>query len=140
MARATGDYLVFLDGDDTLAPGALQAIADRLKATGSPDVLVYDYARTFWTGETTRNRLAHRLSEEGPASFRLADRPALLGMLMVVWNKTYRREFVEREGLSFPPGFYEDTPGPIRRCWPPSPSPSWTGSACTTASAAPARS
>ncbi|MBT2481022.1 bifunctional glycosyltransferase family 2 protein/CDP-glycerol:glycerophosphate glycerophosphotransferase [Streptomyces sp. ISL-94] len=110
LARATGDYLVFLDGDDTLAPGALQAITDRLKATGSPDVLVYDYARTFWTGELVRNRLSHRLSEEGPASFRLADRPALLGMLMVVWNKAYRREYVGREGLRFPPGFYEDTP------------------------------
>ncbi|MFG2984817.1 CDP-glycerol glycerophosphotransferase family protein [Streptomyces sp. NPDC048258] len=110
LARATGDYLVFLDGDDTLAPGALQAITDRLKATGSPDVLVYDYARTFWTGELVRNRLSHRLSEEGPASFRLADRPTLLGMLMVVWNKAYRREYVEREGFSFPPGFYEDTP------------------------------
>lgn len=110
LARATGDYLVFLDGDDTLAPGALQAITDRLKATGSPDVLVYDYARTFWTGELVRNRLSHRLSEEGPASFRLADRPALLGMLMVVWNKTYRREYVEREGLRFPSGLYEDTP------------------------------
>ncbi|MFF3649471.1 CDP-glycerol glycerophosphotransferase family protein [Streptomyces sp. NPDC002181] len=110
LARATGDYLVFLDGDDTLAPGALQAVTDRLKDTGSPDVLVYDYARTFWTGELVRNRLAHRLSEEGPASFRLADRPALLGMLMVVWNKAYRREYVEREGLQFPPGFYEDTP------------------------------
>ncbi|MFD9356539.1 CDP-glycerol glycerophosphotransferase family protein [Streptomyces sp. NPDC060031] len=110
LARATGDYLVFLDGDDTLAPGALQAITDRLKATGSPDVLVYDYARTFWTGELVRNRLSHRLREEGPASFRLADRPALLGMLMVVWNKTYRRDYVEREGLEFPPGFYEDTP------------------------------
>ncbi|MFJ3924979.1 CDP-glycerol glycerophosphotransferase family protein [Streptomyces sp. NPDC090022] len=110
LARATGDYLVFLDGDDTLAPGALRAIADRLAATGSPDVLVYDYARTFWTGERTRNRLAHRLTEDGPASFRLADRPALLGMLMVVWNKAYRREYVEREGLEFPPGLYEDTP------------------------------
>ncbi|MFB7786314.1 CDP-glycerol glycerophosphotransferase family protein [Streptomyces vinaceus] len=110
LARATGDYLIFLDGDDTLAPGALQAVTDRLKDTGSPDVLVYDYARTFWTGELVRNRLAHRLSEEGPASFRLADRPALLGMLMVVWNKAYRREYVEREGLRFPPGFYEDTP------------------------------
>ncbi|MFD7033624.1 CDP-glycerol glycerophosphotransferase family protein [Streptomyces sp. NPDC059917] len=110
LSRATGDYLIFLDGDDTLTPGALQAVADRLKATGSPDVLVYDYARTFWTGETTRNRLAHRLGEDGPASFRIADRPALLGMLMVVWNKAYRREFVEREGLVFPPGFYEDTP------------------------------
>ncbi|WP_406183093.1 CDP-glycerol glycerophosphotransferase family protein [Streptomyces sp. NBC_01006] len=110
LARATGDYLLFLDGDDTLTPGALQAITDRLKDTGSPDVLVYDYARTFWTGELVRNRLAHRLSEEGPASFRLADRPALLGMLMVVWNKAYRREYAEREGLEFPPGFYEDTP------------------------------
>ncbi|MBT2456146.1 bifunctional glycosyltransferase family 2 protein/CDP-glycerol:glycerophosphate glycerophosphotransferase [Streptomyces sp. ISL-86] len=110
LARATGDYLVFLDGDDTLAPGALQAITDRLKDTGSPDVLVYDYARTFWTGEVVRNSLSHRLREDGPASFRLADRPALLGMLMVVWNKTYRREYVEREGLEFPPGFYEDTP------------------------------
>lgn len=110
LARATGDYLLFLDGDDTLAPGALQALTDRLKATGSPDVLVYDYARAFWTGELVRNRLADRLSEEGPASFRLADRPALLGMLMVVWNKAYRREYVEREGLEFPPGFYEDTP------------------------------
>ncbi|WP_123514165.1 bifunctional glycosyltransferase family 2 protein/CDP-glycerol:glycerophosphate glycerophosphotransferase [Streptomyces sp. 2132.2] len=110
LARATGDYLIFLDGDDALAPGALQAVTDRLKDTGSPDVLVYDYARTFWTGELVRNRLAHRLSEEGPASFRLADRPALLGMLMVVWNKAYRREYVEREGLQFPPGLYEDTP------------------------------
>lgn len=110
LSRATGDYLVFLDGDDTLAPGALQAITDRLKATGSPDVLVYDYARTYWTGELVRNSLSHRLSEDGPASFRLADRPALLGMLIVVWNKTYRREYAEREGLSFPPGFYEDTP------------------------------
>lgn len=110
LVRATGDYLLFLDGDDTLAPGALQALTDRLKATGSPDVLVYDYARTFWTGELVRDRLAHRLCEEGPASFRLADRPALLGMLMVVWNKAYRREYVEREGFQFPPGFYEDTP------------------------------
>ncbi len=110
LARASGDYLIFLDGDDTLAPGALQAITDRLKATGSPDVLVYDYARAFWSGELVRNRLSHRLSEEGPASFRLADRPALLGMLLVVWNKAYRREYVEREGLAFPPGLYEDTP------------------------------
>jgi CDP-glycerol glycerophosphotransferase (TagB/SpsB family)/glycosyltransferase involved in cell wall biosynthesis len=110
LARATGDYLVFLDGDDTLAPGALQAITDRLKATGSPDVLVYDYARVFWSGEVVRNRLSHHLSEDGPASFRLADRPALLGMLMVVWNKAYRRDFAEREGLTFPTGLYEDTP------------------------------
>ncbi|MEU3064637.1 bifunctional glycosyltransferase/CDP-glycerol:glycerophosphate glycerophosphotransferase [Streptomyces subrutilus] len=109
LARAAGDYLVFLDGDDALTPGALRAVTDRLKAAGSPDVLVYDHARTFWTGGPVRARPAGRLSQEGPASFRLADRPALLGMPMVVWNKAYRREYVEREGLEFPTGFYEDT-------------------------------
>ncbi|MGX1131059.1 CDP-glycerol glycerophosphotransferase (TagB/SpsB family)/glycosyltransferase involved in cell wall biosynthesis [Streptomyces glaucescens] len=110
MAQATGDYLVFLDSDDTLTPDALLAIADRLKETGEPDVLVYDYARTYWTGETVRNKLAGELAEEGPAPFRLEDRPGVLRLLMVAWNKAYRREFVEREGFAFPPGYYEDTP------------------------------
>ncbi|MEU0136180.1 bifunctional glycosyltransferase family 2 protein/CDP-glycerol:glycerophosphate glycerophosphotransferase [Streptomyces sp. NPDC006296] len=110
VARACGDYLLFLDGDDTFAPEALQAIADRLDATGGPDVLVYDYARTYWSGESLRNAFAEHLAETGPASFRLADRPELLKVLMVVWNKAYRREFVEAGGFTFPPGYYEDTP------------------------------
>lgn len=110
IERATGDYLVFLDGDDTLTPDALLALADRLKETGDPDVLVYDYARTYWSGEAVRNRVAAELTERGPAPFRLADRPGLLNLLMVAWNKAYRREFVRRAGLAFPPGYYEDTP------------------------------
>ncbi|MET7685463.1 bifunctional glycosyltransferase family 2 protein/CDP-glycerol:glycerophosphate glycerophosphotransferase [Streptomyces sp. NPDC005423] len=110
LAAARGDYLVLLDGDDTLTPDALRAIADRIKETGEPDVLVYDYARTYWSGRTERNKVAAQLGEEGPAPFRLADRPGLLNVLMVAWNKAYRREFVEREGFAFPPGYYEDTP------------------------------
>ncbi|MFF8098892.1 CDP-glycerol glycerophosphotransferase family protein [Streptomyces sp. NPDC016640] len=110
MERAGGDYLVFLDGDDTLTPDALLAIADRLKETGDPDVLVHDYARTYWSGEAVRNRAAAELTEDGPAPFRLEDRPGLLNLLMVAWNKAYRREFVERAGFAFPPGYYEDTP------------------------------
>ncbi|MFI7297113.1 CDP-glycerol glycerophosphotransferase family protein [Streptomyces sp. NPDC050121] len=110
LAQASGDYLLFLDSDDTLTPDALRTIADRLKETGEPDVLVYDHASTYWTGETVRNPFADQLTEEGPAPFRPADRPGLLNMLMVAWNKAHRREFIEREGLTFPPGDYEDTP------------------------------
>ncbi|MFI1221769.1 MULTISPECIES: CDP-glycerol glycerophosphotransferase family protein [unclassified Streptomyces] len=110
MGRAVGDYLIFLDGDDTLLPDALQTIADRIGTTGEPDVLMYDYARTYWTGRSVRNVLAVHLDESGPARFRLTDRPELLQLLMVVWNKAYRRTFVEAEGFTFPPGYYEDTP------------------------------
>ncbi|MGW7416164.1 CDP-glycerol glycerophosphotransferase family protein [Streptomyces sp. NPDC054863] len=110
LELARGDYLLFLDSDDTLTPGALQSISDRLKESDSPDVLVFDYARTFWTGEAERNQLSAELHEKGPASFALADRPGLLRVLMVAWNKAYSREFVERQGFAFPSGYYEDTP------------------------------
>ncbi|MFE3905481.1 CDP-glycerol glycerophosphotransferase family protein [Streptomyces sp. NPDC059153] len=110
IAQATGDYLIFLDSDDTLASGALRAVADRIEETGEPDVLVYDYARTYWTGESVRNTFAEHLVETGPATFTLAGRPGLLKVLMVVWNKAYRRAFVEAEKFAFPPGYYEDTP------------------------------
>ncbi|MGW6024834.1 bifunctional glycosyltransferase/CDP-glycerol:glycerophosphate glycerophosphotransferase [Streptomyces sp. NPDC055099] len=110
MEHAGGDYLIFLDGDDTLTPDSLHAISDRLKETDEPDVLLYDYARVFWSGEAVRNQFAHLLKEEGGAPFRLVDRPGLLHLLMVAWNKAYRRDFIEREALAFPPGLYEDTP------------------------------
>ncbi|AKJ12803.1 glycosyl transferase [Streptomyces incarnatus] len=110
MAEATGDYLVFLDGDDTLTPDALRSIADRIKETGEPDVLVYDYARTYWDGRVVRNQLTGPLAEQSAAPFRLEDRPGLLRVLMVAWNKAYRRDFVAEHGFTFPPGYYEDTP------------------------------
>ncbi|MFE7232959.1 CDP-glycerol glycerophosphotransferase family protein [Streptomyces sp. NPDC001231] len=110
MPLATGDFLFFLDSDDTLTPGALRAIADRLEETGDPDVLVFDYARTYWWGGTRRNVLAAVLAEAGPGTFTAAEQPRILDLLMVVWNKVYRRDFVEEHGFAFPPGYYEDTP------------------------------
>ena len=110
MPHATGDYLFFLDSDDTLTPGALAAMADRLAEAEDPDVLVFDYARTYWWGGTRRNALARVLAEAGDGTFTSAEYPEILDLLMVVWNKVYRRDFVEREGFTFPPGYYEDTP------------------------------
>ncbi|MGW1723271.1 bifunctional glycosyltransferase/CDP-glycerol:glycerophosphate glycerophosphotransferase [Streptomyces sp. NPDC002306] len=107
---ATGDFLFFLDSDDTLTPGALRAMADRLDETGDPDVLVFDYARTYWWGGTRRNVLAQVLADSGEGTFTVAEHPEILDLLMVVWNKVYRREFVAKNGFEFPPGYYEDTP------------------------------
>ncbi len=110
LEKAQGDYVLFLDSDDTLSDGALAAIADRLAATGDPDILIYDYVRTYWDGKVNPNQRADLLRDEGPDVFRLADRPQLLDLLQIVWNKAYRRDFITRVGLTFPPGYYEDAP------------------------------
>ncbi|GHE90852.1 hypothetical protein GCM10014715_54150 [Streptomyces spiralis] len=85
LYRATGDYLVLLDGGDTLTPDALWSIETRLKETGEPDVLVYDSARTDRTGRTIHGDVTGRPG-------------------------TCRRDFVEREGLTFAADCHEDTP------------------------------
>ncbi|CAL9512617.1 hypothetical protein SUDANB6_03677 [Streptomyces sp. enrichment culture] len=110
MERARGDYLLFLDGDDTLTPGALRAVAARLREAGEPDVLVHGWARVDWGGEPVRGDAAVRPAAPGPAPFRLADRPGLLSPPAPAWDKVCRRAFVAREGFAFPPGHYEDTP------------------------------
>ncbi|MET9953882.1 bifunctional glycosyltransferase family 2 protein/CDP-glycerol:glycerophosphate glycerophosphotransferase [Streptomyces sp. NPDC006339] len=110
MARAKGTYLLFLDSDDTMLPGSLAAIAQRLAETGDPDLLVFDYSRTHWDGRITPNAKAKVLLDSPRGAVGLADNPALLDLLQVAWNKAYRRDFVERWGFEYPPGYYEDTP------------------------------
>ncbi|MFJ5118453.1 glycosyltransferase family 2 protein [Kitasatospora sp. NPDC088548] len=110
LAVATGEYVVFLDSDDTLTPGLLKAVDDRLAAGGDPDILVYDYARTYAEGRITRAASAHVFGAASPEVFGLAARPDLLDLLQVVWNKAYRRGFITEQGLTFPAGYYEDTP------------------------------
>ncbi len=132
VEHATGDYLVFLDGDDTLAPDALRAIADRIKEAGDPDVVVYDHAHAFWTGALVRSPFLGQLTEQGPVPFRLDDRPGLLKLPLVAWNKAYRRSSPSARASSSRPAPTRTPPGRSRRCWPPSRSRPWTGSASTT--------
>ncbi len=110
LEHATGEYVLFLDSDDSFTPGLLQAVQDRLRECGDPDVLVYDYARSYADGRQVRANSAAVFGRGGPAVFDLDQRPDLLELLQVVWNKAYRRDFVTEQGLTFPAGFYEDTP------------------------------
>ncbi|MFG2829819.1 CDP-glycerol glycerophosphotransferase family protein [Streptomyces sp. NPDC048434] len=110
LEKVRGDYVLFLDSDDTLVPGALSALAERLAATDNPEILIFDYSRTYWDGSTRRNALSELLDESGAPSFPLAERPQLLDLLQIVWNKAYRRDFIEEHGFAFPEGYYEDAP------------------------------
>ncbi|MFF8816032.1 bifunctional glycosyltransferase/CDP-glycerol:glycerophosphate glycerophosphotransferase [Streptomyces pactum] len=112
LRRATGDYLLFLECADVLAPGSLRAIAERLAATGEPELLVHGHAWLHWSGRTTRDPGAALPAPVPgrPEVYRPADHPELLRLRTLPWNTAYRREFVERGEFTFPAGRYAEVP------------------------------
>ncbi|WP_267900392.1 bifunctional glycosyltransferase/CDP-glycerol:glycerophosphate glycerophosphotransferase [Actinomadura spongiicola] len=108
LDMATGDYVWFFDSDDHATEGAVRAICERLAET-RPDVLVFDYARSYWSGKVKRS-VINDLFREPPAPdvFTLQERPSVLEMMMTAWNKAIRREFLLDLGLRFSGGYYED--------------------------------
>ncbi|MER5490651.1 CDP-glycerol glycerophosphotransferase family protein [Streptomyces sp. NPDC002490] len=108
VARARGDYLFFLDSDDTITAGTLRAVHDRLALTEDPDVLIADHTRTYWWGETKASATGELLARTGTEVFRPAERPEFLSMFAVVWNRVYRRDFFLAHDFAFTDGLYED--------------------------------
>jgi CDP-glycerol glycerophosphotransferase len=101
-AKATGEYVWFVDGDDELAPGALAAVAGALLRL-RPDVLILDYENLYPDGTTSPSGA----DLSGPELTTLADRPGLINLTMTVWSKVFRRGF---PGVPFGPGIHEDVP------------------------------
>ncbi|MEZ0093937.1 CDP-glycerol glycerophosphotransferase family protein [Streptacidiphilus sp. EB129] len=106
LALATGEYVWFVDSDDWLADGAVEAVAARL-AEVRPDVLVTGFARAYPDG-TVEPDTWRGLMDGAPDGFTLAQRPALLQMILSAWNKVVRREFLDGLGVRFGHGYYED--------------------------------
>ncbi len=74
-------------------------------------MLLFDYARLYWDRTTERNVLGGHIRAAAEAGvFTLADRMDLLEVFNAAWSKAYRRDYVERAGLQFPSGYYEDLP------------------------------
>ncbi|GAB7108779.1 bifunctional glycosyltransferase family 2 protein/CDP-glycerol:glycerophosphate glycerophosphotransferase [Streptomyces phaeofaciens JCM 4814] len=108
LRAATGAYLLFLDGDDRLAPGALTALDARLTATGDVDVLHVEHERTpWWEGEPT-NPAAPLLAKTPKGAFSPVEAPQLTGVQLPAWSAVYRRAFLAEHGLVFPEGHYTD--------------------------------
>ncbi|GAA1535704.1 CDP-glycerol:glycerophosphate glycerophosphotransferase [Kribbella lupini] len=110
LKECRGDYVLFLDADDLYTPGSLQALAERIDATGRPDLVIFDYERIFWDGRVVRNQRHDAFAREGEGVFTAAERPVFLTFLELVWNKACRRDFLTLHGFAFTAGYYEDAP------------------------------
>ncbi|MFG1805833.1 CDP-glycerol glycerophosphotransferase family protein [Streptomyces sp. NPDC049040] len=107
-ARATGDYLLFLDADDLMAPGALAALDTRLGRTGDPDVLLYDHERfTVWEN-VQESGDGDFLAAAGTRVFSAADLPDCLACYPAAWNRAVRRDFWTSRGFAFGDAPYAD--------------------------------
>ncbi|MFF7367067.1 bifunctional glycosyltransferase/CDP-glycerol:glycerophosphate glycerophosphotransferase [Streptomyces tricolor] len=108
MRAATGTYVLFLDGDDLLLPGALAALDARLAEIAGADVLYTEHERVpWWEGEPT-NPAAPLLAKAPKGAFAPADRPGLTGVQLPAWSAVYRRAFLTEHELTFPDGHFTD--------------------------------
>ncbi|OAH13072.1 bifunctional glycosyltransferase/CDP-glycerol:glycerophosphate glycerophosphotransferase [Streptomyces jeddahensis] len=105
---ARGDYLLFLDSDDTLTAHALHSMQQRLVESRDPDLLFFDHVRTYWWDMAQPSATSHLLEQTGDEIFRPAERPDLFHLFAVVWNRLFRREFFISSDLTFTDGLYED--------------------------------
>jgi CRISPR system Cascade subunit CasB len=109
IARASGNYVLFLDADDAFFDHRVLADLDAvLAATGDPDVLLFDYEEWRPCGLRRRMGLERVVAFDEARLVAAAEHPAVLRASWVCWNKAYRREFVAAAGLRFPTGYYED--------------------------------
>lgn len=110
IARATGDYLQFVDADDYVDENATRLLVERMEETGA-DMVISRYCRV--TGKQTYVHgylnTPHPLSQR-EYILRLMERPASF-YYGVMWNKLYRRDLVMDHDIRCDEslGFCEDT-------------------------------
>ena len=109
LARATGRYVWFVDGDDVLPAGALAAVSARL-VRDQPDVLLIDHEERYPGGRIKPSRGGSLLHTAPSGTFSLADAPHLINLTMTSWSKLFRRDFLRDLDEPFRPGIHEDIP------------------------------
>jgi len=96
LENAKGDYLLFLDSDDTLSPGAVEELFPLLD--GSFDIGIFDLCQVNPSGETVGS--LRGCEREGV--FDLSAYPALLFQFPSACNKLFRRSLFTESGVRFP--------------------------------------
>ncbi|MGB6008044.1 glycosyltransferase family 2 protein [Castellaniella sp.] len=116
LEHASGEYCMFLDGDDWFEPEAIPRIVCRLQEW-KPDVLMFNHQQVWPDGRKIPN-VPNRYVDLGGQWADLTNpavRKGAIRNLHVPWNKAYRMGFVRDHGLLFPrQTYYEDMVWSIR--------------------------
>ncbi|SFM81103.1 glycosyltransferase family 2 protein [Shimia aestuarii] len=112
LDMATGDVVVFIDGDDWVIPYNLKGALEQ-HLSGGYDFTVCDCLE-YWndTGKFTQYPEGHYWEQLPSLTNIRARRDTLLKMAPFPWRKIYSRGFLERHKIRFPVGdfFFEDNP------------------------------
>jgi CDP-glycerol glycerophosphotransferase len=109
LARASGEYVWFVDGDDFLPDGALAAVAGQL-LTNRPDVLLIDHEERYPDGSSGPSQGEPLLATAPAGTCTLADAPWLINVTMTSWSKLLGRAFLIGLDEPFRSGIHEDIP------------------------------
>jgi len=109
LAKTTGEYVWFVDGDDLIAAGALDAVGSVL-AESEPDVLLVDYEDLLPDGTRGPSGGTAMLRSASGRGLTLADAPRLIDLTMTAWSKLLRRDFLIGLAEPFRSGIHEDIP------------------------------
>ena len=96
IEAASGDYLLFLDSDDSLSPGAVSEML--LALACEPDILFFDYVSVNDAGR----QIAYHRGCRKEGVFSLRDYPQLIFELPSACNKLWRRSLFLSTGIRFP--------------------------------------
>lgn len=116
LGRARGEWITFVDSDDTLSPDTLQEVFDAIAARHADADLV-EYPAFVYLGNLKKEHLL-RLTDRDFASAKGYWLGTRAYTHCYAWNKFYRRRLFD--GVLFPPGrLFEDAwtlPRLLERC------------------------
>lgn len=108
-ALARGEYITFVDSDDTVRRGAYSAAIKSLRSTGSEFALL-GYRRLVGTKTKRAGRWISELHDHPQQRVTIDTRPDSM-VNAVAWSKVYRRDFFAASVPPFPVGrLFEDQP------------------------------
>ena len=105
LEAARGDYMLFVDSDDTIEPHTLNRLSSAIEKSGA-DIIAFNLYSDNGEGQKTPVK-ANALLTEKP--FSLAQKPDFLLSLPSAWSRAWKRELFLNSGVRYPSRvWYED--------------------------------